>query len=162
MQEVRNRLEAEVKKLERELRTELPREIQLARELGDLRENAEYKAALERQSYVRTRIGQLQERLGELSRWNLEAIPRDSIHFGSRVTVLDLETDQEVFYEIVVPEDTDAARGRISAASPIGRGLMGKREGDEVTIKIPSGTRNFEILSLRTIHDRDGNDGASG
>ena len=161
MQEIRNRLETELTALERELRTELPREIQLARELGDLRENAEYQAALERQSIVRSRMAQIQKRLAELSRFNMNAIPTDRVHLGSRITVRDLDTEDEHRYEIVVPEAAEAARGRISPASPIGRGLMGRKVGDEVTIRIPSGQRSFEILSLRTIHEKDGESGGS-
>ena len=154
MQHVRKRLEDELHELDHELRTELPREIQIARELGDLRENAEYKAALERQSLVRSRMGQIQVRLAELSRMNLNAIPRDSIHLGSLVKVLDLDSDEEVVWDLVVPEDTDAAAGKISPASPIGKGLVGKKVGDEVTIQIPSGSRTFAIISLQTLHDR--------
>ncbi|MFQ5719383.1 MAG: transcription elongation factor GreA [Acidobacteriota bacterium] len=153
MEAIRKRLEEELHALDRELRTELPKEIQFARELGDLRENAEYKAALERQAYVQNRMGQIHQRLSDLSRMNLKAIPKDRIHLGSRVRVLDLDSDEEIHYEIVVSEDADAGKGRISPASPIGRGLMGKQEGDEVTITIPSGKRTLEVLSLRTIHD---------
>jgi transcription elongation factor GreA len=147
------RLEGEMRDLERELRHELPKEIQVAREMGDLRENAEYKAALERQVFVRSRIGQIQRRLSELSRLNIDSLPKDRVHLGSKVRVLDLATDEEVEYELVMAEDADAARGRISTASPIGRGLMGKQEGDEVKIKIPSGVRNFEVIDLQTVHD---------
>jgi len=144
--------------LERELRHELPREIQKAREMGDLRENAEYKAALERQSFVRSRIGQLQRRLEELSRLNLDALPRDRIHLGSRVRVLDVEADTETTYELVIAENADPAQGRISIASPVGRGLVGKEEGDDVRVRTPSGVRNFEIISVQTIHDLRGGD----
>ncbi len=148
-----------MRNLERELRHELPREIQVARELGDLRENAEYKAALERQSFVRSRIGQIQRRLSELSRLNLESVPTDRIHLGSRVRVLDLESDKELTYELVIAEDADPAKGRISTASPIGRGLMGKQAGDEVSIRIPSGMRNLEIVEVKTAHELQGENG---
>ena len=153
MQDIRTRLEVEMKDLERELRQELPKEIQVAREMGDLRENAEYKAALERQSYVRSRIGQIHRRLSELSRLNLDSLPTDRVHLGSRVRVMDLASEEEITYELVIAEDADPTGGRISTASPIGRGLLGKQEGDEVTIRTPSGTRSLEILELKSVHD---------
>jgi transcription elongation factor GreA len=122
--------------------------------MGDLRENAEYHAALERQSYVKARIGQLRGRLTELGMINLAQVPKDRAGLGSSLTVLDLDQDLEITWELVVPEVADLERGLISIASPIGRGLVGKREGDEVTIDIPSGRRRFEVLELRTVHDK--------
>lgn len=154
MKEARQRLEDELRQLERELRIELPQEIKKALAMGDLRENAEYHAALERQSYVKARIGQLRGRLTELGMVNLSQIPRDRAGLGSSLTVLDLDQDVEITWELVVPEVADLERGLISIASPIGRGLVGKREGDEVTIDIPSGRRRFEVLELRTVHDK--------
>ena len=154
MQEIRNKLEAELRALEREIIHELPKEIQTARELGDLRENAEYKAALERQSIVRARIDHLRQRLTDLSRIRVDELPHDRSHLGSRLTVLDMDTDVECTYELVIAEAADATVGKISIASPIGRGLMGKQEGDEVHIKIPSGVKNLEITSMETIHQR--------
>jgi transcription elongation factor GreA len=150
---IQTRLEAELKSLERELRVELPKEIRTAVAMGDLRENSEYKAALERQAYVRARIGQLRKRLGELTTINLGSIPKDRAALGSRVTLLDLDTDQEVTYELVFPEISDLDNGLISVASPMGRGLVGRAEGDEVSIQIPAGVRRFEVLELRTLHD---------
>jgi len=156
VQEIRNKLQSELKVLERELIHQLPKEIQTARELGDLKENAEYHAALERQSHVRARIDQIRGRLEELSRIKVEALPRDKAHLGSRLTVLDLDSDEETTYELVIAEAADAKLGRISIASPIGRGLLGQQEGDEVRIQTPAGVRNLEILSLETIHERAG------
>jgi transcription elongation factor GreA len=125
--------------------------------MGDLRENAEYKAALERQAYVRARIGQLRGRLTELSSINLASIPRDRVAIGSRVTLLDLDTDREIVYQLVFPEVADLEAGLISIASPVGRGLVGRSEGDEIVIDIPNGKKRFELLALRTIHqDGDG------
>jgi transcription elongation factor GreA len=154
LKEARQRLEDELRQLERELRIELPQEIKKALAMGDLRENAEYHAALERQSYVKARIGQLRGRLTELGMVNLSQIPRDRAGLGSSLTVHDLDQDVEITWELVVPEVADLERGLISIASPIGRGLVGKREGDEVTIDIPSGRRRFEVLELRTVHDK--------
>jgi transcription elongation factor GreA len=154
MQKVLDQLNSELKRLERELRIELPREIKAALAMGDLKENAEYHAALERQAYVKARIGQLRSRLSELGSVNLAKIPRDRVSLGSRVELLDLDTDEEILYELVVPELAESGNGLISVASPIGRGLMGKKVGDEVVIRIPSGTKQFEILDLSTVHDR--------
>jgi transcription elongation factor GreA len=154
LKEAKIRLEEELRQLERELRIELPQEIKKALAMGDLRENAEYHAALERQSYVKARIGQLRGRLTELGMVNLAQIPRDRAGLGSSLTVLDLDTDAEITWELVVPEVADLERGLISIASPIGRGLVGKKAGDEAVIEIPTGRRRFEVLELRTVHDK--------
>jgi len=154
MQEVKDKLNAELKTLEHELRVELPKEIRTAVAMGDLSENAEYKAALERQAYVKARIAQLRERLGAIASFNVQQVPADRVAIGSRVTLLDLDSDQEVTYELVFPEVADLSRGLISIASPIGRSLVGLQDGDTVKVAIPSGTKRFEVLELRTIHDK--------
>lgn len=151
----KEKLESELKSLERELRIELPREIKIALAMGDLRENAEYHAALERQSFVKARIGQIKIRLGELSEIRVEDISKDKIGLGSLLTVLDLKEDKEISYEIVLSDEADPANGKISITSPLGRGFVGKEPGDEVTIQVPSGLRNYEILTLKTIHERE-------
>ena len=150
------KLKQEVIRLDRELRIELPRQIKLAVALGDLSENAEYHAALERQTFVRARIGQIRKRLADLALVNWGDIPRDRIGLGSRVVLYEDETESEITYELVLPDDGDVAQGRISIASPIGKGLMGHRDGDEVTIRIPSGTKEYEILKFQTVHDLGG------
>ena len=156
MREIRIRLEQELRDLERELRVELPREIKTAVAMGDLRENAEYHAALDRQRYVKARIGQLMTRLGELGTMNLDRIPKDRVGLGSKVSLLDLDSDAEVTFELVIPEMADLERGLVSVASPIGRGLMGRKAGEDVSIVVPSGTKRYEILELTTIHGRNG------
>jgi transcription elongation factor GreA len=153
MKLIREKLEGELKTLEYEFRIELPKEIGNAVAMGDLRENAEYKAALERQSYVRARIAQIRKRLGELSAINIGSIPKDRVALGSKVTLLNLDTDEEVTYQLVFPEVSDLEHGLISIASPIGKGLMGREEGEEFKVQIPSGEKRFEILGLRTLHD---------
>ena len=153
MKEIIQKLETEVRALEHELRIELPREIAKAVAMGDLRENAEYAAALERQSLVKARIGQLRGRLSELTTMNLNMIPRDRVGLGSRVTVLDIDKDIEITYELVIPEAADLQKGLISVASPIGNSFMGHKVDDEISVKIPSGEKNFEILEVKTIHD---------
>jgi transcription elongation factor GreA len=149
------RLEKELRALEREYRHDLPQEIKKALAMGDLRENAEYHAALERQSYVKAKIGQIKKRLSEISMIKLEALPKDRIGLGSSVVLFDLKEEKEVRYELVFAEDADVPRGLISITSPIGKGLSGKREGDEVSIQVPSGVRRFEIVSLRTVHQKE-------
>jgi len=151
----KGKLESELKRLERELRVELPQEIKKALAMGDLRENAEYHAALERQSFVKARIGQLKSRLAEISAINIDEIARDKIGLGTIAKVQDLETDQEVTYEFVLPEAADPSSGKISLSSPLGRGFAGKVEGDEVSIQVPSGRRTYEVLSIQTIHERE-------
>jgi transcription elongation factor GreA len=145
------KFEDELAQLNLELKSHLPREIKRARELGDLRENAEYHAAKERQRLVEARISMLQKRVGEISIMNLDRIPRDRVGFGS--TVYLREDGNEAVYQLVMPEDADAEKGWISSASPIGRALLNRQEGDEVEVRTPSGTRRFEITRLLTIHD---------
>ena len=153
MDELKRKLQEEIAALETELRVELPKEILKARAHGDLSENAEYHAAKERQGFVNARLGQLQKRLRELSMVDMTRIPRDRVGLGSRVTVLDTKKEEEVKYKLVMSEEADVAKGRISTTSPIGRGLLGKRVGDTVRIQIPGGAKELEILELSTIHD---------
>ena len=154
VREILDKLKAELGELEHEFRVELPKEIKTAVAMGDLRENAEYHAALERQAFVRARIGQLRERLGALNSINLDQIPRDRVGLGSRVELLDLDTDEEITFELVFPEVADLDQGLLSIASPIGKALVGMKEGDDVKIDIPSGARNYELLSLKTVHQK--------
>ena len=154
MKEVRDKLETELKALERELTVDLPREIKTAVAMGDLRENAEYHAALDRQRFVKARIGQLRLRLSELGTMNMDRIPKDRIGLGSTILLLDLEADVEITYELVIPELADLEKGLVSTSSPIGRGLLGKKDGDQVTIEVPSGRKRFEVIELKTIHDK--------
>ncbi len=119
MKEVREKLESELHALERELNVDLPREIKVAVAMGDVRENAEYHAALERQRYVRARIGQLRQRLSELATVNLATVPKDRAGLGSTLVLIDLDIDVEVTYELVIPEPADLEKGFISTASPI-------------------------------------------
>lgn len=147
------RFEDEISALEHELNHELPKEIQRARELGDLRENAEYHAAKERQTLCQARVSMLKQRVAEIQLMNLERIPHDKAGFGSKITVS--ENGRSTIYELVMPEDASPERGLISLASPLGRAFAGKEKGDEVTVATPSGQREFEILALVTIHDEE-------
>ena len=150
------KFEDEIYQLEKELKTELPKEIQRARELGDLRENAEYAAAKERQRLVESRVSMLKKRVSEISLMNLDKIPHDKVGFGSTVHLKDPQ-GQTIVYQLVMPEDANPDHGMISTASPIGRALVNKEEGDEVNVTTPNGSRRFEIIKLVTIHD-DGSD----
>jgi transcription elongation factor GreA len=154
MEEVKKRLQAELDALEEELHFKLPKEIQKAREFGDLRENAEYKAALERQSIVQARMMQLRERLSEVESIDISKLPEDRIAYGSTVVLYDLDKDEKVTYRLVSSEESDPENGLISTVSPIGQALMGKEEGDEAKVKTPNGWRNFEIYKLTTIHQQ--------
>ena len=147
------KFEDELMGLEKELKTELPLEIKRARELGDLRENAEYHAAKERQRLVEARISLLKKRVSDIHLMNLDKVPRDKVGFGSTVHLKDGATAAVTIYQLVMPEDADVEHGLISTASPIGRALLNKEEGDEVTVTTPSGSRRFELVKLTTIHD---------
>jgi transcription elongation factor GreA len=155
MEHVKKKLQLELDQLEEELHFKLPKEIQKAREFGDLRENAEYKAAMERQSIVQARIMQVRNRLSEVESIDLTKIPTDTAAYGSNVVLYDVERDEKIKYRLVTTEESDPENGLISTVSPIGQALMGKEEGDEVKVKTPGGWRNFEISSLKTIHDKD-------
>ena len=148
---IREKIEDEIDRLSRELNFELPDRIKKAVELGDLRENAEYKSALERQQFVQARIGHLQSRMSELSKIDVEAMPADRVGFGSKVKVLDYHMEEEVHFTIVAGDFMDLDSGQVSLASPIGRGLTGAREGEEVVISLPVGERTFKILELSTL-----------
>ena len=153
--QILKKFEEEIAQLEKELKLELPKEIQRARELGDLRENAEYAAAKERQRLVEARISMLKKRVSEISLMNLDKIPRDRVGFGSTVHLKDPQ-GQTIIYQLVMPEDADPEQGLISTASPIGRALVNREEGDEVNVTTPNGSRRFEVVKLVTVHDEGG------
>ena len=146
------RYEDEIRALDRELKHDLPKEIQHAREYGDLRENAEYQAAKERQRLVEAQMSLLHKRVSEIALMNLDKLPTDRVAFGSKVHLLKPDGNT-VVYELVMPEDADPVNGLISTASPIGRALVGKEVGDELAVPTPSGRREFEVTKLSTIHD---------
>ena len=147
------KFEEEIAALDRELKLELPREIKRARELGDLRENAEYAAAKERQRLVESRISLLKKRVSEIALINIDRIPNDRAGFGSTLHVVEEATGEKMTFQLVMPEDADAEKGLISTTSPIGRALINKEPGDSVKVTTPGGMREFEIVKLFTIHD---------
>src|SRR5213083_3660322 len=130
------KFEDEIAALNHELKLELPKEIKRARELGDLRENAEYSAAKERQRLVESRISMLQKRVSEIALINVDRIPKDRAGFGSTLHVVEGNGEKLVF-QLVMPEDADAAKGLISTTSPIGRALINKEPGDSVKVATP-------------------------
>ncbi len=150
---IKKKLAEEIETLEYELNHELPKELKKAIALGDLSENAEYHMAKQRQEYVRARLGQLKKRMADLSLVNMANIPKDRIAFGSTVRVYDNHKDEEIEYKLVTSEESDVAKGLISTTSPIGRGLIGKKEGDTAVVVTPNGKRELEILKVTTIHD---------
>lgn len=147
------KLQDEIQTLEHELNVELPKELQRARALGDLSENAEFHMAKQRQDIVGARLVQLKRRLADLALINLNNIPKDRVAFGSKVILYDVDRETEVEYKLVTSEEADLSKGLISTTSPIGRGLMGKQVGDTVKITTPNGSREFELRALQTIHD---------
>ncbi len=147
------RLEEELKKVEKELRVDLPRELQRAASHGDFRENAEYEAAKQRQSFLQARVQHLKARINSLANLKLEDIPRDSVAFGSKVYLREINTGDEVVYELVTPEEVDPRNGKISVSSPIGRALLNREVGEEVQINLPSGVKEYEVMDIKTLHD---------
>jgi len=153
MTDIKKKLQDEIAVLERELHIELPKEILKARAHGDLSENAEYHAAKDRQGFVNARLGQLKKRLAEMSMVDFSKIPHGKVGLGSTVVVLDVKRDEEITYNLVTSEEADAANGKISTTSPIGRALLGKEVGDLARVQSPGGLKELEILKLTTIHE---------
>lgn len=151
---VLRRLKKELEDLRFELHHKLPKEIEVAREHGDLRENAEFHAAKERQGFVNGRIGHIEQRIRDLSLYSVSSIPREAVGYGSLITVESEDGVQEK-YELVFPEEVDAAAGLISIGSPLGRAMLNKEVGDEIEVATPKGKRTYSIIELRTIHDRE-------
>jgi transcription elongation factor GreA len=153
MNDIKKKLQDEVTALEYELHNELPREILKARAHGDLSENAEYHAAKDRQGFVNARLNQLKQRLADMSMIDFSKIPHDRVGLGSTVIVLDVKRDEEITYNLVTSEEADAANGKVSTTSPIGRALLGKEVGDVCRVLSPGGQKDLEILKFTTIHE---------
>ncbi len=147
------RLEEELKKVTRELRVDVPRELKLAAAHGDLSENSEYDAAKQRQSFLQARVSQLTNRVEALSSLKLDDLPRDAVAFGSKVTLEDQDSGEEVVYELVTPEEVDPRNGKISVGSPIGKALLGKADDDEVSINLPTGVKEYVVIKIETLHE---------
>ena len=146
-------LGAEVEKLQHELSVVLPAEIRRAVEMGDLRENSEYKAALERQQLVQARLGQLRQRLSKLSSIDITQIPADKVGLGSQVVVKDETTGEKESYSLVFGDSVEFEEGHVSMSSPIGLSLVGKSVGETTILRLPAKTRKLNIVELKTIHE---------
>jgi len=146
-------LGAEAEKLQHELNVILPAEIRKAVEHGDLRENSEYKAALERQQFVQARLGQLRQRLSKLSSIDVTQIPSDKVGLGSAVVVEDEKTGDRESYSLVFGDSVEFEEGHVSMSSPIGLALVGRAVGDSTVLRLPAMIRKLRIVSLKTIHE---------
>jgi transcription elongation factor GreA len=153
IEELKRKLSEEAGKLQHELNVILPNEIRKAVELGDLRENSEYKAALERQQFVQARLGQLHQRLSKLSSIDMSQIPPDKVGLGSRVVVEDEKTRAREEYHLVFGDAVEYEDGQVTMSSPIGRTLLGKAIGDKFVLRLPAMTRHLKLVELQTIHD---------
>lgn len=153
LEELKAKLGAEAAKLQHELNVTLPNEIRKAVELGDLRENSEYKAALERQQFVQARLGHLHQRLSKLASIDMNQIPTDKVGLGSRVVVQDLKSGDRETYHLVFGDAAEFEEGHVTMSSPIGRALVGKAVGEEAILKLPAFTRRMKIVELATIHE---------
>jgi transcription elongation factor GreA len=147
-------IERDLAEMKRELSIELPRQLEEARAHGDLKENAEYHAAKERQGMLNARIAALEDRLARLSMYSVASIPKGVVGYGSRIEIEDVESGESFSYELVFAEESDPARGLISISSPTGQAVLRREIGHQVTVVTPSGRRNFEILALVTFHER--------
>ena len=152
IEQLKAQLGAEAERLQHELNVTLPAEIRKAVEHGDLRENSEDKAALERQQFVQARLGQLRQRLSKLSSIDVSQIPNDKVGLGSEVTVEDENTGSQEKYNLVFGDSVEFEEGHVSMSSPIGLALVGKGVGDSTILKLPSMVRRLKIVSLKTIH----------
>ena len=151
LEEIRTKIEGEIERLTFELQRELPERIKIAREHGDLRENAEFKAAKERQGFVEARLNHLMSRMTELSKIDVTQMSHDKVGFGSRVVIKDQATGDDFTFTITAGDFIDLDGGQVSLASPIGRGLLGAKEGEDVVVTLPRGERRYTVLSLTTL-----------
>jgi transcription elongation factor GreA len=151
---VKKQLSTEVEKLNHELNVTLPEALKKALALGDLKENGDYHAALERQGFVQARLNQLRSRLTKISNIDLTKIPKDRVGLGSRVVVQDMSTKEKENWELVIPDAMDVDKGQISVSSPLGQALVDKKVGDTSVVHLPAGTRKLKILKLLTFHQQ--------
>lgn len=149
---LKQKLGEEVEKLRIELNVTLPAEIARAVEMGDLRENSEYKAALERQRLVQARLGQLTMRLTKLSQIDIAQIPTDRVGLGSKITVQDQDSKKKETYHLIFGDSVEFEEGQVTMSSPIGRVLLNKQKGEVVLLKLPAITRKLMITEIVTIH----------
>ncbi len=154
IEEIRQKLSEEVEQLNHELSVTLPETLKKALQAGDLRENGDYHAALERQQFIHARLSHLRSRLSKLSQIDLAKIPLDRVGLGSRVMVEDAVTGTRESFELVIPDAMDFEGTQISVASPLGRGLLNKRVGEVAVVQLPNGARKLKIVQLATFHQQ--------
>lgn len=142
------KLRDELHQLKTVARPQVIQAIAEARELGDLKENAEYHAAKERQGLIEGRILELKDKLGRAEVIDCAKVSCERVVFGTVVELMDMDTDEEVTYQLLGPEEADVKKGSISVLSPLGRSMLGKEEGDDVFAQTPGGRREFEVLSI--------------
>lgn len=142
------KLRDELQQLERVERGVVVKAIEVAREHGDLKENAEYHAAKDRQGHIEGRIIELKDKLSRAEVIDCQRVGTDIVVFGTVVELLDLDTDEQVIYQLLGPEEADVKNGSISVLSPIGRSMLGKEVGDEVVVVTPGGKREFEVVKI--------------
>jgi len=148
------KLEADLKVLKQALLVEIPKEIASAASQGDLSENAEYEQALAKRDIYQNKVVTMEKRIAEVASLDISRLPKDKVAYGTRVTLLDLDSEKEVTYKLVLPEELADHPDHLSISSPIGMALVGAVEGDEVKIKIPAGIKRFEVLTLVTVHEQ--------
>jgi transcription elongation factor GreA len=153
IEETIKKLQAEVESLHHELNVTLPEALEKAIAMGDLKENGDYHAALERQQFVQARLVHLTSRLTKLSQIDTSKIPADRVGLGSKVVVRDMDTKEEETLELVIPDTMDIDGGHVSVASPLGSALVEKKVGQVAEARLPFGTRKLKILKLQTLHD---------
>ncbi len=143
-----NKLKKELEHLKRVERIEVVKAIETARQHGDLKENAEYHAAKDRQGHVEGRIIELKDKLSRAEVIDCSKVNCDRAVFGTVVKLMDLDTDVEITYQLLGPEEADVKRGSISVLSPLGQSILSKEIGDEVVARTPGGVREFEIIDI--------------
>ena len=147
----RRGFEALKKELESLKKNERPQNIiaiEEARAHGDLSENAEYAAAKDRQSFIEMRINELEFKLANVDIIETDKLPKDRAVFGSKVVLENIETGEDVSYQLVGPDESDIENGRISVSSPLGRAIIGRKPGDELTLEVPGGKRSYELIEI--------------
>ncbi|WP_419166399.1 GreA/GreB family elongation factor [Candidatus Palauibacter sp.] len=153
IEELQQKIGEEAETLLHELNVILPGEIEKAVAQGDLRENSEYTAALERQGFVRARLDYLARRMSQLGEIDIEHVPTDRVGFGSKVRVRDVADDEIECFNLTIGDNIDFDNNDISMESPIGRALLGKKKGESVSVILPAGAREFEVIGFETLHD---------
>jgi transcription elongation factor GreA len=154
LEAIKQKLSDEVGQLNHELQVTLPDTLKKALANGDLKENGDYHAALERQGFVRARLSHLRSRLAKLSQVDLSKIPTDRVGLGSRVVVADVKTGLKEHYELVISDAMDFDGEQISVGSPLGRGLLGKKVGEVALVELPAAVRQLKVLELKTFYDQ--------